>query len=97
MPLLPRCTKPRFFLNVLLVLSLVILFPGLKAGFDGIGDNPSVFLRQFFQPRSIIRRLLWDVFIRNARGNKIMYISIPLIIPGNVIDLKSSATKQVML
>lgn len=84
-------------MNVLLVLSWGILFPGLKSEFEGIGDNPNVFLRQFFQPRSIIRRLLWDVFIRNARGNKIMYIIIPLIIPGMFIDLKSSATKQVVL
>ena len=79
-------------MNVLLVLSWGILFPGLKSEFEGIGDNPNVFLRIFFQPCSMTRFLLWDVFMRNARGNKIKYSIILLIITGNVVELKITTT-----
>ena len=60
--------------------------------YDGVADNPNVFLKIFLHPCSIIRLLLYDVFMRNTRGNKIKYIIPTLITTGMVVDLKICTT-----
>ena len=79
-------------LDLLDVLFSTLSNSWLEFEFELLGDNPSVFLRIFFQPCSITRFLLWDVFIRKARGSKIKYSIILLIITGNVVDLKINTT-----
>ena len=64
--------------------------------YDGLTDNPNVFLRIFLHPCSIIRLLLYDVFMRNTRGNKIKYIIPTLITTGMVVDLKICTTNLAM-
>ena len=70
-PLLYWYTALRFCLVLLEVFFTLIIFGWLQSGFEGVVDNPNVFLRTFSQPCSITRRLLWEVFMRNAQGNKI--------------------------
>ena len=66
----------------------ILSFPWLQSRFSGVEDIPSVFLRTFLQPCSIMRCLLWEVFMRKTRGNTIKY-TIPLLITtGSVVALK---------
>ena len=66
----------------------ILSFPWPQSTFCGVEDIPSVFLRTFLQPWSIMRYLLWEVFMRKTRGNTIKY-TIPLLITtGSVVALK---------
>ena len=87
-----RCLFARIMLDLLQVLFSTLSSSWFEFAFELLGDNPNVFLRIFFQPCSMTRFLLWDVFMRNARGNKIKYSIILLIITGNVVELKITTT-----